>query len=146
VRTGTVVFCKQSTRHASFDAGAIALSTTRLTAAVALALALVAPIAAFAQQAPPAPVPPAVAGHRHHANRYREALNRLGLSAAQRSQIDQVFAQHRGENKGADAATRRANRERLRSQVDAILTPAQREQLRTTLRQERRAPAPPAQH
>lgn len=119
------------------------MSTTRLAAAAALALALAVPVTALAQQAPP---PAPTAGHAHHRNGLRIALGRLNLSPAQRSQIDQFFAQARGQNKGADRATRQANRKHLRAEIDGVLTPAQRTQLRDTLRAERRGSAPPAQH
>jgi Spy/CpxP family protein refolding chaperone len=113
------------------------VSHHRLVAAAALALGLVAPIAASAQQAPP---PAPAAGH-HHRNAFRDALRQLNLSQSQRSQIDQAFAQARGQNKGVDKATRRANREHLHQQVEAVLTPAQRTQLHDIMRRDRRAPA-----
>ncbi len=36
-----------------------------------------------------------------------------------------------------DPATRKANRDKLHAQIDAILTPAQRTQLQTTMQQQR---------
>jgi len=113
----------------------------RFMAAAALAGAIAIPTVAGAQSTPvplaPGAAAPQVRHHGHH-GALRTALNGLGLSAGQRSQIDQAFAQARVANKGADKATRRADRTKLRAQIDAILTPAQRAQLKTTLQQERR--------
>jgi Spy/CpxP family protein refolding chaperone len=126
------------------------LSSLRFLAAAVLAASLTAPVAAFAQQSPTVPVgaaPAAAPGKpgahngRHH-NAFRSALRGLNLSSAQKSQIDQVFAQARGQNRSADPATRKANREKLRAQVEAILTPAQRTQLRAALQQARRQHQP----
>lgn len=76
--------------------------------------------------------------HRgHHRGGFRHALTNLNLTAAQKTQIDQIFAQARGQNRSADPATRKANRERLRSQIEAVLTPAQRAQLQTAMQQQR---------
>jgi Spy/CpxP family protein refolding chaperone len=114
----------------------------RLAAAV-LGAALSVPAAAFAQQAPyPAATAPAYpggapAGRRHHQNRFRAALRGLNLSQAQRQQIDQAFARTKAANHNADRTTRRANMQKLRSDVEAILTPAQRTQLQAALRKSR---------
>jgi Spy/CpxP family protein refolding chaperone len=135
---------EQSTTHASATTQELtALSSLRFLAAAVLAASLTAPVAAFAQQSPPAAVPGQPGAHhgRHH-NAFRTALRGLNLNAAQKSQIDQVFAQARGQNRGADPATRKANRAKLRSQVEAILTPAQRTQLRAALQQARRQHQP----
>ena len=59
----------------------------------------------------------------------RSALRSLNLTAAQQSQVDQAFAQMRNTNRNADPATRKANRQKLRAQIETILTPAQRAQL-----------------
>ena len=121
------------------------MSSLRFLAAAVLAASLTAPIAAFAQQspgAPLAPVPSAAPGqpgahHGRHHNGFRTALRGLNLSAAQKTQIDQIFAQARGQNRTADPATRKTNRAKTRAQIEAILTPAQRAQLRATLQQQR---------
>jgi Spy/CpxP family protein refolding chaperone len=124
------------------------LSSTRFLAAAVLAASLTVPVAAFAQQAPsvPAGAAPVTAPGQHgrHHNAFRSALRGLNLSASQKTQIDQIFAQARGQNKGADPATRKANREKLRAQVEAVLTPAQRTQLQTALQQARRQHRQPA--
>ena len=123
------------------------MSSIRFLAAAVLAASLTLPVAAFAQQAPPVPAGPAPAGAaqpgetgRHHGHRgaFRKALAGLNLSAAQKTQIDQAFAQAKGANRGADPATRKANREKLHAQIEAILTPAQRAQLQSALQQARR--------
>ena len=112
-------------------------SSTRLLSAVALVAALVIPSAAFAQTAP-APYPSAApangARHHHGHNGMRAALRNLNLSDAQKAQIQQAFQQTRDANRNADPATRKANRAKLRAQIDAILTPAQRAQLQATLK------------
>jgi Spy/CpxP family protein refolding chaperone len=118
------------------------LSSIRFLAAAVLAASLTVPAAAFAQQAP-GPAPAAAPGqpgqhHGRHHNGFRTALAGLNLSAAQKSQIDQIFAQSRGQNKGADPATRKANRARMRGQVEAVLTPSQRTQLQAALQQAHR--------
>ena len=121
--------------------------STRLFAAAALAVGLVAPVAAFAQT-PAAPVPPPPAGaaahphhhHRHHRSALRAALGKLNLSGAQKSQLAAVFAnarQQRQATRSADPATRKANMQRFRAQIDNILTPAQRSQFQVALQQER---------
>jgi Spy/CpxP family protein refolding chaperone len=121
------------------------VSLLRLTGIAALLAVLAVPAAAFAQQAPPVPVATAMPGapnavpHRHRRNRLRTALAGLNLSAAQKSQIDQAFAQTREANRNADPATRKANRTQLRSRIDAILTPEQRAQLNSALHRGRRA-------
>jgi Spy/CpxP family protein refolding chaperone len=122
------------------------LSSIRFLAAAVLAASLAAPVAAFAQQSPPVPVTaPGQPGARHgHHNGFRTALRGLNLSASQKTQIDQIFAQARGQNRNADPAARKANREKLRAQVEAILTPAQRTQLQAALQQARRAHRQPA--
>lgn len=119
------------------------MSLTRFVTGTALVAALAAPLAASAQSVPPAGAPPAGPragwhGHWHHnhhhrRNPYFHALRTLNLSDAQKKQIRAAFQQMRA----ADRAAIRANAEKMRGQVDAALTPAQREQLRTTLARER---------
>ncbi len=70
----------------------------------------------------------------------RAALGKLNLSPAQRSQLAGVFANARTQreaNRNADPATRKANMQAFRSQIDGILTPAQRAQFQAALQQER---------
>ena len=107
---------------------------SRLFAAAALAATLVVPAAAFAQQAPAAPMPAMspMPGHHHTGRRggWRRMLATLDLSAAQKQQIDAAFAQSKAANQNVtDPATRKANRDKLHAQIEAVLTPAQRTKL-----------------
>jgi len=114
------------------------LSISRFLGTAAFLASLVAPVTALAQQVPPpaaatfAPGARAHHGHRHGGG-LRKALQSLNLTAAQHTQIDQAFAQTRQANQNADQAARKANRRQLRTRIDAILTPAQRAQLKATL-------------
>jgi Spy/CpxP family protein refolding chaperone len=135
-------------------------SSARYLAAAALAVACALPAAAFAQTAPaPAPLTSPMPGmqrhHGHHGHRggYMRVLNTLGLSDAQKQQIKTAMQQSRQANQNADPATRKANREKLRAQIDAILTPDQRTRLQAALAQQRAqrrtmqgAPAPAPTH
>jgi Spy/CpxP family protein refolding chaperone len=112
----------------------------------AFAALLALPVAALAQQAPAtpptAPMQPGAetpGHHRHggHHNGFRAALAKLDLSPQQKTQIQQALTQSREANRNADPATRKANRDKLHAQIEAILTPAQRTQLQAGLAQER---------
>ena len=119
------------------------MSISRFLGAAAFLASLSAPVTALAQQAPPpaaatfAPDARAQHGHRHGGG-LRKALQSLNLTAAQKTQIDQAFAQTRQANKNADKATRKANRTQLRGRIEAILTPAQRAQLKSALQRNHR--------
>jgi Spy/CpxP family protein refolding chaperone len=119
------------------------LSISRFLGTAAFLASLAAPVAALAQQAPPpaaatfAPDSRAHHGHRHGGG-LRKALQSLNLTAAQNTQIDQAFAQTRQANKNADQTTRKANRSQLHSRIEAILTPAQRAQLKSALQRNHR--------
>jgi Spy/CpxP family protein refolding chaperone len=120
------------------------LSSFRLVAAAVLAGALIVPAAAIAQQTPAPgavyPTPPARGarhGHHGHHNGLRAALRQLNLSSTQQQQIDQALARTKDANRNADRATRKANVQKLRADVDAILTPAQRTQLQAAMRRMR---------
>ena len=121
--------------------------SNRFLGVAALAAALVFPAAALAQQAPPAPGAPLPSGApgqpgmhhgRHQHGGFRAALRGLNLSAAQNAQIQQILAQAHGQNRNADPATRKANREKVHAQIEAVLTPAQRTQFQAALQQMRR--------
>ncbi len=122
-------------------------SSTRFLAAASLAVAFVLPAAAFAQTAPaPAGAPlaspmPGMPGmhrhHGHHGGAYMRALHALNLSDAQKAQIKTAMQQSRQANQNADPATRKANQQKLRAQIDGILTPDQRTQLQTAMQQQR---------
>ncbi len=70
--------------------------STRLFAAATLAVGLAIPAAAFAQT-PAGPVPPPAGApahlHNHRHGPMRAALGKLDLSAAQKAQLDTMFAQ-----------------------------------------------------
>jgi len=111
-------------------------------AAFGVAALLLAPGAAFAQGAPAPVTAPTASGataphHRHQGSRYMRALRSLNLTDPQRQQIRDLMSKARTTMHGADQATRRSTYKQLRSQIDAVLTPAQRTQLQTTLQQSR---------
>lgn len=119
------------------------MSISRFLGTAAFLASLAVPVTALAQQAPPTTAPTYAPGARpHHGHRHgggmRKALQSLNLTGAQKTQIDQAVAQTRQANQNADQATRKANRRQLRSRIDAILTPAQRAQLKASLRNGRR--------
>jgi Spy/CpxP family protein refolding chaperone len=118
---------------------------SRLVAAVSVAALLGAPFAAFAQPAPvavPSPGAAAPAQRHHHRSPYMHALRSLNLSDAQRQQITTLTQSARSAPRTTDPAVRRANMEKLRAQIDAVLTPAQRTQLQTELKNARPASKP----
>jgi Spy/CpxP family protein refolding chaperone len=108
----------------------------RFVATLSVAAVLAAPLAAFAQPAAPAVPSPGAAAptHKHHRSPYMAALRSLDLTDAQRTQISDTMKAARAAGKTADPATRRANFEKTRAQIDAILTPAQRTQLQAALK------------
>ena len=106
----------------------------RFISAAALVAALLTPLGASAQTLPPAAAP---VQHRHHAGRFATAVHALNLSADQRRQIDDAIASNRATSRGADKATKQANRKRLRAQIESLLTPDQRAQLSAELHRKR---------
>jgi Spy/CpxP family protein refolding chaperone len=120
------------------------LSVSRFLGTAAFLASLAVPASALAQQAPsPATATFAPGARAHHGHRHgglRQALRSLNLNTSQQTQIDQAFAQSRQVNRNADRATRKANRRQLRTRIEAILTPAQRVELKAALhRNHRRA-------
>jgi Spy/CpxP family protein refolding chaperone len=127
--------------------------------ALALVAAFAFPLAASAQTAPAPGVMPSPGAppqtqtaphHRHHRNRYMQAMRGLGLSDAQKQQISSIVKNARAANaanKTTDPQTRRANMQALRQQIEVVLTPDQRNQLHAKLSQERQQtkPSSPAQ-
>ena len=114
----------------------------RVCAAAALAVAITVPgAAAFAQQPAAAPSAPAQTtpegGHRH-GGMMRRAFRGITLTDAQKQQIQQIVQQQhqamQNQTQPPDPATRRANQEKLRSQIEAVLTPAQRTQFEQNLK------------
>ena len=115
---------------------------TRFLPVLALAGALIAPIAAAAQTASPLPATSAapMAGPHHHHHRRSglvRALGTLDLSAAQKQQIASFRSQQRQADQNADASTKRANAQKMRTQIMGVLTPDQQTQLRAELRRSR---------
>jgi Spy/CpxP family protein refolding chaperone len=113
--------------------------------ALALAAALVAPLAASAQTAPPpaaAPGAPAPGTHHHHhRGGMMHALRALNLSDAQKTQIAGIMKSardaHKNQTTPPDSQTRRANMMAMRQQIDSVLTDTQRAQLTQTLKAQR---------
>jgi Spy/CpxP family protein refolding chaperone len=117
------------------------LSPKHFIAAAALAASVSLPLAAIAQT--PAAAPPAAAHQRsHHHGHFMHALHTLGLSEAQKQQITSHAKEMRQANQNADPQTRRANMQQFRAQVDGVLTPSQRTQFQTELRNERKNAMP----
>jgi Spy/CpxP family protein refolding chaperone len=118
------------------------LSISRFLGTAAFLASLAVPATALAQQAPPPAAatftPGARAQHGHRHGGFRKALRSLNLTPAQQTQIDQAFAQTRQANQNADKTARKANRKQLRSRIEAILTPAQRAQLKAALQRNHR--------
>lgn len=118
--------------------------------AVALAAVCALPLAAAAQSAPQPGIaaPPAFQQqpsatqqqphHRHRRSPYLRAMRSLNLSDAQRRQIAGILKSSRAAAKGADPQTRRADIAAMRRQIDGVLTPDQRTQLRANLAGARR--------
>lgn len=125
----------------------------RLVSAAVLAAAIVLPTAACAQQQPANTAPAAVGApsgsHHHRGAGWRRALHGLNLTQAQKQQIKTIAQQNRAamkSNPATDPAARRANMQQLRTQVENVLTPAQRAQFEQNLQQERaQRQAAPAQ-
>ena len=82
--------------------------------------------AAFAQSA----TDPSTDGDRPHAPRLQRLVSDLGLSDAQREQVAAIMERHRAD-RGASDEQRKAARHAMRSEIEAVLTPEQREKLRT---------------
>jgi Spy/CpxP family protein refolding chaperone len=119
------------------------MPSLRILSIAALVAGLFAPAAVFAQQTPlPVPAGSAAPGHRHHGSRWMHAIRSLNLSASQQRQIQDAVAQTRQANRNADQQTRRANRQKLHAQIEAILTPDQRAQLKSQLQRGHQAQRP----
>ncbi len=119
------------------------LGALTLLAAFALPLAASAQTAPGPQAAAPGLTAPAAHAHRgprhHHHNRYLHALHAMNLSDAQKQQIGGYLKTAREASRQARVASARA----LRRQIDGVLTPDQRTQLRTALAHTKRAPGAP---
>ena len=109
---------------------------SRFVTAFGIAAILASPLAASAQPAPAAPPANAAspAAHKHHhRSAYMSSLRKLDLTDAQRQQIRGIMQTAHKTPKTTDPATRRANAKQLRTQIDAVLTPAQRTQLKASM-------------
>jgi len=114
----------------------------RLVSAALLAAVIVLPSVACAQQQPANTAPAAGVQSEHHSRHagWRSALRGLNLSPAQEQQIKTISQEHRAAMKAnptTDPAARRASMEQLRSQIENVLTPAQRAQFEQKLQQQR---------
>lgn len=112
----------------------------------ALGVALIAPVAVFAQQDGQAPAPGTFSqgqwqGSRqggHHG--FMRVLQGVDLSDSQRAQIKQIvqnFRQSHPEDGTTDPQARRQAREQLMKQIMGVLTPQQRTQVQQNLQQMR---------
>jgi len=125
-----------------------------------LAAAFGSPLAAQAQSdVPPQPGATSGIGEHHHARKMRDpfirAVHKLSLTDQQKAQIKSDIAAARQASKDATPDQRKANREQLHQQIEALLTRDQRAQLKAELAQERAnwkahhgdqgPPPPPAQ-
>ena len=108
----------------------------KLVSAAAVMLALAAPAAVLAQQAPPATAPAAGQwqGHSHGMMRMMQNLN---LSDAQKAQIQQIMQKFRQSHAEGVRPTQ-AERDQIHQQVMNVLTPAQRTQFQQNLQQMQR--------
>lgn len=110
---------------------------SRFVTALGIAAILASPLAASAQPAPAAPpvnaASPAAHKHHHHRSAYMSSLRKLNLSDAQRQQIRGIMQTAHNAPKTTDPAARRANAKQVRAQIDAVLTPAQRTQLKASM-------------
>jgi len=118
------------------------MQLSRIFSAAALAALIAVPFVASAQTAPVAPVPGVHARHGHHG--YMHALRALNLTTDQKSQIAAFRKDTKAANLNADPATKKANGQKLRSEVEGVLTPDQRTQLTNEIKAEHVAPAPTA--
>jgi Spy/CpxP family protein refolding chaperone len=67
---------------------------------------------------------------RHHRDPFFRALKKLTLADDQKKQIKSDVAATKQANKDATPDQRKANMEKLRRQIEALLTPAQQQQLK----------------
>jgi len=110
----------------------------------ALGVALIAPVAVFAQQAAQSPAPGSYSqGHgqwQGHHRGFMGALRGVNLSDSQKAQIKQIMQQFRQahpEGSMTDPQARRQARQQLMQQVMNVLTPQQRTQVQQNIQQMR---------
>lgn len=107
--------------------------------------ALLAPVAAFAQQAAPAPAPAVRQGPMHRFGRHRHGhhgfmMRGVNLNAQQKAQIKQImqnFRQAHPRGTKMDPQARRTAHQQLRAQIMNVLTPQQRTQVQQNIQQMR---------
>lgn len=111
------------------------MNTSKLLAAGILAGALILPIGASAQQAPP-PVNQStqpLSAHLHHrVPAFARAMRGANLSASQKAQIRQIREQYRAAHPPHSGRNPQAA-EAMRAQLLNVLTPAQRTQFKQNL-------------
>ncbi len=102
----------------------------------ALATALAIPAIGFAQVQPSAGTPAQPGqGQRHHGGfGFMREMRDLNLTAQQQSQIKQLTDQYRQAHPRGSAADPQARKD-LRTKIEAVLTPAQQQQLKTEMQQ-----------
>jgi Spy/CpxP family protein refolding chaperone len=89
-------------------------------------------VVAQAVQPPAGQAPPPAGGHRVH---YGAVLQSLNLSDDQKTKIRSIIQSARAENQNVtDRETKRANMKAAFVKVEAILTPAQRDELHAKLK------------
>lgn len=113
--------------------------TIRFLPMLALTAVFAAPLAAGAQTSP-APAPMAsdmpmfgAHHHRHHHQSFMHALHAVQLTPAQQQQVTAFHDEETKANVNADAATKKANAQKMRAEIMGILTPEQKTQLSTAM-------------
>jgi Spy/CpxP family protein refolding chaperone len=101
-------------------------SFRRAATGLALAAALLTPAAAFAQQAPSQDAQ-AQQQSPHRQGGFANRFQDLNLSDQQKTQIQQIVQNFRQSHQGQPPSAQ--DRQQLQSQIDAVLTPQQRQQL-----------------
>ena len=98
----------------------------RILLVMLIVFGIAAPFAVGAQQAPRTQ-------HGHHANFFRQGLNRIGLSAEQHQQIRSIFQQFRASHPQGSHPGKAAQKQ-LHQNILAVLTPQQKQQLHAFIR------------
>ena len=110
---------------------------TRIAAMLTLAASFGFPLVAQAQSDVSSPAP-SMGGHHHgHRDPFFRALRKLTLTDEQKQQIKSDVAASRKASQNATPDQRKANWEQLHKQIEALLTPAQQQQLQAELAHEK---------
>jgi Spy/CpxP family protein refolding chaperone len=108
---------------------------SRLAGSVALALACAGPAIAQTQSQPPPPATGTIDGQNHtRGGGFMHILQSLNLTPSQRQQIDAIYQQYQQSHPPGSPPDRAAIRA-ARQRVMQILTPDQRQQLRSQIQQ-----------